>query len=172
MDGVLVTRRARYYETRELRALIELYESIYVRMMRLAPELDRLSGTAVSRVAGVQSLYLTILERHKYTTSLNLTYRFADDDAWSLEPSARICVYHDVRAVELISHCRRRRPRGAVAFRRGRMPEVDRKWVMNRFLLKWLKFCTHQGHIFLDCTVDRDPEFTRLVRGESPTFSG
>ena len=32
------------------------------------------------------------------------------------------------------------------------MPELDYRWEMNRFLSKWLKFCTHQGHIFLACT--------------------
>ena len=43
------------------------------------------------------------------------------------------------------------------------MPEVDRKWNMNRFLLKWLKFCTHQGHLFLDCTTREAAEMHRLL---------
>ena len=144
--------QARFYRPRDLAALISLYEANYVRMMQLAPELDRLSDTVVSRVAGALDLYMTVLERHKYTTTVNLTYRFDGDDSSALEPNARICVYHDVRSVELVSHCRRRRVRSYQPWPVGRMPEVERRWEMNRFLLKWLKFCAHQGHIFLQCT--------------------
>ena len=83
----------------------------------------------------------------------SLTYRFEDAENLALEPNARVCVYHDVRAAELVSHCRRKRTRKARAWIRGRMPELDRRWEMNRFLYKWLKFCSNQGHIFLNCTV-------------------
>lgn len=140
------------YRHHDLAALIELYEGNYLRLLRLIPDLDRIDGTVVSRVAGALDLYLTVDERFKYTTSLTLTYRFDDSDGIALEPNARVCVYHDVRAAELVSHCRRRRRRGLRPWVRGRMPELEYRWDMNRFLGKWLKFCTHQGHIFLACT--------------------
>ena len=145
----------RFRESPDLAALIELYESNYVRLMRLAPELDAIQGTARSRVAGALDLYLSVDERFKYTTSLLLTYRFDGDDGIALEPRARINVYHDVRAAEVVSHHRRRRPRGFLAWRHGHMPEVQRRWTMNRFLNKWLRFCAHQGHLFLACTASR-----------------
>jgi uncharacterized protein YqiB (DUF1249 family) len=132
--------------------------------MQLAPELDELTGTNVSRVAGALNLYLTVLERHKYTTTINLSYTFDVEESASLEPNARICVYHDVRSVELISHCRRRRYRTQRPWRKGRMPEVNRKWEMNRFLLKWLKFCAFQGHLFLTSTSVGAPEVDTMVR--------
>lgn len=139
-------------ETHNLADLIDLYESNYVRLMRLAPELTQIRNTVVSRVAGAQDLYLTVDESFKYTTSLRLSYAFRDDDDTALEPNARICVYHDVRAVELVSHYRRRRSTKVNPWMRGRMPEVERRWKMNWFLRKWLRFCTHQGHLFLACT--------------------
>ena len=146
-------RLARYQESRDLAALISLYEANYVRLAQLAPELERFDGAVVSRVGGALDLYLDVVERHAYTTTLDLTYLFDTSDGLPvLEPNARLRVYHDVRAVELLSHCRRRRSRRHHPRPRGRMPEVDRKWEMNRFLLKWLKFCTHQGHLFLECT--------------------
>jgi uncharacterized protein YqiB (DUF1249 family) len=38
------------------------------------------------------------------------------------------------------------------------MPELNRRWELNRFLHKWLGFCQRQGHIFLRCTaVSVDP---------------
>ena len=157
----------RFRRRRDLSALIDQYEGNFVRLMKLAPELEQLNGTSVSRVSGAVALYLTIVERHKYTTTINLTYLFKPPPnlthSWSLEPDARICIYHDVRAVELISHCRRRRSRTLHPWRRGRMPEVDRKWEMNRFLSKWLRFCIHQGHLFLNCTVGSDPHFETLA---------
>ena len=133
----------------DLPALINLHESNYVRLMRLIPELQRMRGTVVSRVSGALDLYLSIDESYKYTTNLLLTYRFRDADKIALEPRAKICVYHDVRAADLVSHCRRHRSRKLFPWRRGHMPELDRRWEMNRFLYKWLRFCTHQGHLFL-----------------------
>jgi uncharacterized protein YqiB (DUF1249 family) len=127
------------HQTRDLAALIDLYEANYLRLMQLVPELDHFAqGTVVSRVAGALDLFLTVQERFKYTTAISLTYRFeGDDGALILEPFARISIYHDVRAAEVVSHCRRkrvyaRRRRG----RLDRMPEVHRRFELNRFLLK------------------------------------
>ncbi len=159
-------RQLERFQTRDLAALIDLYEANYLRLMQLTPELDAFErGTVVSRVSGALDLYLTVHERFKYTTSISLTYRFDGDDGDVLEPFARICVYHDVRAVEVVSHCRRRRIYSSR--RRGlrpeRMPEVNRRWELNRFLLKWLRFCTNQGHMFLDATVTRVPQAYRYI---------
>ena len=150
---VLQTTTLERYRHRDLPALIDLYEGNYLRVMRLLPELENLEGTLVSRVAGALNLYATIEERFKYTTTLLLTYRFDDETGVALEPNARVCVYLDVRAAELVSHCRRKRTRTVRSWMRGRMPELDHRWEMNRFLYKWLRFCSNQGHIFLNCTV-------------------
>ena len=139
------------FKHRDLATLINLYESNYLRLLRLIPDLDTLEDTVVSRVAGALDLYLSIEERFKYTTTLSLTYCFVDQEHLVLEPNARICVYHDVRAADLVSHCRRKHSRKVRPWIRGRMPELDRRWEINRFLYKWLRFCTHQGHIFLNC---------------------
>jgi uncharacterized protein YqiB (DUF1249 family) len=159
------------HQTRDLAALIDLYEANYLRLMQLVPELDHFAqGTVVSRVAGALDLFLTVQERFKYTTAISLTYRFeGDDGALILEPFARISIYHDVRAAEVVSHCRRkrvyaRRRRG----RLDRMPEVHRRFELNRFLLKWLRFCTHQGHIFLSATARVDEAAYRLIRHYQP----
>jgi uncharacterized protein YqiB (DUF1249 family) len=136
---------------RNLAGLIGLYESNYIRLMRLVPELHAMEGTTVSRVADALELYLTVLERSKYTTLLALTYQFQDGDELFAEPNARIRVYHDVRAAEVLSQVRRRRSNLVRRWRRRHMPELDRKWELNRFLYKWLGFCQRQGHIFLNC---------------------
>ncbi len=134
---------------RDIAGLIRIYEANYVRLARLVPDLPGCDRVMVSRVAGALDLHLEIVDRQPYTTSLVLTYRFTDRDGCALEPNAWINVYHDVRAAEVVSHCRRRKSRSVRPRTPGRMPELDRKWRMNRFLLKWLGFCTYQGHIFI-----------------------
>ena len=131
-------------------------EANYVRLAKLIPDLPACDRAMVSRVAGALDLHLGIIERQPYTTSLVLTYRFPDGGECVLEPNARINVYHDVRAAEIVSHSRRRVNRSVSPWTPGRMPELDRKWRMNRFLVKWLRFCTYQGHIFLS-RGDSDP---------------
>lgn len=151
MHETLVAKLA-LHQPRNLAGLIDIYESNYHRIMRLVPEIDEMQGTTVSRVAGALDLYLTVLERFKYTTTIALTYQFEDQEEPIAEPNARIRVYHDVRVVEVLSHHRRRRRQTMLRWQQGRMPELDRKWEMNRFLQKWLGFCLRQGHIFLRCT--------------------
>ena len=134
---------------RDIAGLIRIYEASYVRLTKLVPDLSACNRVMISRVAGALDLHLEIIERQPYTTSLVLTYRFPDYDGFLLEPNARINVYHDVRAAEVLHHSRRRKNHTIRPWTPGRMPELDRKWQMNRFLLKWLRFCTFQGHIFL-----------------------
>jgi len=139
------------HRPRNLAALIDMYEGNYFRLMRLVPELDQMRGTLVSRVQGSLDLYLTVLERFPYTSTIALTYRFDDPDGPIAEPNVRVCIYHDVKAVDVISHSSRRL-RLVRPWRRGHMPELERKWRLNRFLQKWLGFCLRQGHLFLRCT--------------------
>ena len=159
--------RARF-GARDISGLIRIYEANYVRLARLVPDPAACDRVMVSRVAGALDLYLERIEHQRYTTSLVLTYRFPDGDGYVFEPNARINVYHDVRAAEVVSHCRRRKRRGAARpWTPGRMPELDRKWRMNRFLLKWLRFCTFQGHLFIP-GVTPTLEGPALADGSSP----
>ena len=152
------TARPTRFGARDIGGLIRIYEASYVRLTKLAPDLPACNGVMISRVAGALDLHLDIIERQRYTTSLVLTYRFPESDGCVLEPNARINVYHDVRAAEIVSHSRRRLNRSVHPWSPGRMPELDRKWRMNRFLVKWLRFCTYQGHIFLPgVTATLDP---------------
>ena len=138
---------------RTLSSLIDLHESNYHRLLRLAPDLRDIEGTVASRVAGALDLFLTVHRQERYTTTLSLTYRF-DDGA---QPDAAIVVYHDVLAAELVN-VNRRRPSRNRSWPKGQIPELDRKWRTNRFLQKWLGFCHRQGHLFLLATCPRVAE--------------
>ena len=86
---------------RTLAGLMSMYERNWKHFGELAPELQRIEGTTVSRVAGALDLYLTVLERAPYTTTLLLTYHFDRAQDQAAEPNACLRVYHDARMVEL-----------------------------------------------------------------------
>ena len=96
----------------------------------------------ISSVAGHQDLYLSVRERCKYTTMLNMTYRFGDDGNTVFEPDLELKVYHDARVVEVQQF--RKRQQGWVF----NDYSLQHKWAMNRFLFKWLGYCGYQGHYF------------------------
>src|SRR3954454_4240190 len=71
-----VTWRAR---PRSFVALMGLYESNYIRLSWLAGEALALDGQHRSKVPGDCDLLLTLTDRSPYTTTVNLTYLFAEE---------------------------------------------------------------------------------------------
>ena len=128
---------------RNFPGLMALYEENYMRLRRLVPRVDAIDGSAVSRVCGCVDLHVTIIERARYTTTLRLTYAFADADDVRYEPDLRIRVQHDARTAEAMEvHM----GRGRYHFDARRT--LERCWERNRFLHKWLGYCLHRGHRF------------------------
>ena len=132
----------------DLPALMELYELNYIQLRRLVPDLDAIQDRSTSRVHGALNLYLTVLERSKYTTTLHLSYQFNDKDGDFPAPDLVVRMYHDAQAAEVISRGRRRGRREAEYDRFHHHYPISVKWQVNRFLHKWLGYCLHQGHAF------------------------
>ena len=135
-------RRGRAANARSFAGLMELYEQNYLRLRNLAPDLA-VADEMVSSVPEHQDLYLSVTERCPYTTMLRLTYRFDDEQGKALfEPDLHLKVYHDARVVEVMQY--HSRSRGPMLI--GDL--IEKKWMMNRFLYKWLGYCQYQGHYF------------------------
>lgn len=131
--------------------LMSLYESNYLRLLRLIPELERLDGCYRSRVAGDCDLYVEIVERCRYTVTLALTYRFESDDGILADPDVRVRAYLDGQLAEAMSigdedhrHAELRR------LMRAHKEELDVRWKRNVVLNKWLDYLTEQGHLVLE----------------------
>ena len=131
--------------------LMSLYESNYLRLLRLIPELERLDGCYRSRVAGDCDLYVEIVERCRYTVTLALTYRFESDDGILADPDVRVRAYLDGQLAEAMSigdedhrHAELRR------LMRAHKEELDVRWQRNVILNKWLDYLTEQGHLVLE----------------------
>ncbi len=134
-------RKGRAANSRSFAGLMELYEFNYMRLRNIAPDLN-IADEMISSVPEHQDLFLSITERCKYTTMLRLTYRFEDERQILFEPDLHLKVYHDARVVEVQQfHSRSRGPLYIANM-------IEQKWMMNRFLYKWLGYCLHQGHYF------------------------
>jgi len=134
-------RRGRSANPRSFAGLMELYEQNYIRLRNIAPDLA-IADEMISSVPEHQDLFLSITERCKYTTMLRMTYQFEDEGQQLLEPDLHLKVYHDARVVEVQQfHSRTRGPLYLANM-------IEQKWLMNRFLYKWLGYCLHQGHYF------------------------
>ncbi len=130
--------------------LMALYESNYLRLLQLIPELDRLDGCFRSRVAGHCDLHVEILERCRYTVTLSLTYHLETDDGLLVDPDMTVRAYLDGQLAEVmaVGNCERQgRLRELV---REHRKELDRRWRRNIVLNKWLDYLSDQGHLVLE----------------------
>ena len=130
--------------------LMDLYELNYIGLRRLVPKVPEAGVCLVSQVEHALDLYLTIGDRFRYTTELNLTYRFPRGDGRVPEPDLRVRVYHDARQAEVMAVQLRHLP----AFDASIQSELYARWHANRFLYKWLNYLLHQGHRF-EAATDR-----------------
>ena len=130
--------------------LMALYESNYLRLLQLVPELERLDGCFRSRVAGDCELFVEVLERCRYTITMSLTYQFDSDDGCIADPDVKVRAYLDGRLAEAMNlggdhqHAELRR-----LIRKNRR-ELDARWRRNMILNKWLDYLSHQGHLILE----------------------
>lgn len=134
---------------RSFTGLMTMYESNYLRLLRLAPALRELEGAHVSRVPGDCDLHLEVLERTPYTSTLSMTYRFEEaGEGIVADPDLTVRVYFDgclAEAMHLADHHRHELFRQlASAFR----SELDSRWARNVMLNKWLEYCLDRGHAF------------------------
>jgi uncharacterized protein len=130
--------------------LMSVYESNFLRLLNLIPELKQLDGCYRSRVAGDCDLHLDILKRERYTLTLALTYYFESDSGRVADPDMLVRVYLDGQQAEAMSLGEDHR---SVEFRRLCRPnggELGRRWTRNVILNKWLEYLLDQGHLILE----------------------
>jgi len=80
--------------------LMTLYESNYVRLGWLLPDADKLDGERISSPGVDLPLHARLLERARYTTTIHLTYFFADERERVADPDLTVRLYHDARLAE------------------------------------------------------------------------
>ena len=131
--------------------LMALYESNYLRLQQLIPDLNRLDGYYRSRVAGDADLHLEIVERSRYTITLSLSYFFDEGGARVADPDMRVRVYLDGQLAEAMQFTGdHRHEHGLRRLIRAHRHELDQRWRRNMVLNKWLEYLMDQGHLILE----------------------
>ena len=127
-----------------------MYESNYLRLMRLIPELERLDGCFRSRVAGDCELFVDVLERCRYTVTLSLTYFFEGENGRVADPDMTVRAYLDGRLAEAMSLSGNHRHSEFRRLAKAHRAELNTRWQRNVVLNKWLEYLSDQGHLVLD----------------------
>lgn len=133
---------------RTFSGLMGLYESNYLRMSWLVPDLRRIPDGQVSAPAGDLPLYLNVLDLGPYTTTLHLTYRFEEDGHLVADPDLTVRIYHDARMAETLFCTEHHRHRVLEPFRTLPGRALRQRWERNMMLNKWLEYCADAGHRF------------------------
>jgi len=142
--------------------LMGLYAENYQHLMRLfAP--DRLvEGRYASSVGDGLDVRLDVIECHRYTVELRMTYDILDPLTGEPDPSAYVRLYRDARQAET-THCYVGRRWQDVM---GMYPPADElvshRLRMNTFLGKWLEYLAERGHGV--ATLRRTGEAVETVR--------
>ena len=89
---------------------------------------------------------LDVLERHRYTLDLHLTYDFVDAVTGEASPSAQLRVYHDAHMAEVLDLCADRRLARAIGPLLPARGVFQRRVRMSSFLNRWLEYLAEQGH--------------------------
>jgi uncharacterized protein len=130
--------------------LMALYESNFLRLLQLIPEIGRLDGCYRSRVAGDCDLYVEIIETSRYTVTLSLTYHLPTDQGMLADPDITVRVYLDGQQAEVLAIGERQRHEALRRLVFAHREELDRRWRFNIVLNKWLDYLYDQGHLILD----------------------
>ena len=130
--------------------LMSLYESNYLRLLQLIPEIERLDGCFRSRVAGQCDLHVEVLERCRYTVTLSLTYHFETDQGGIADPDMMVRVYLDGELAESMSLGAKQRHERLRKLVSSQDRELDARWKRNIILNKWLEYLSDQGHLILE----------------------
>lgn len=133
---------------RSFAGLMTLYEANYVRLAQLVGAPERLPDHGRSTAREDLPLHFTVLERCRYTTALHLTYWFPRGVGAVADPDLVVRVYHDARLAEACSCSPRHHHRALTPYAREAASELDRRWLMNVMLAKWLEYCIEQEHRF------------------------
>ena len=126
--------------------LMGLYAENYSRLTRVfGPERLAL-GRFMSKAGDGLDLTLEVLEQHRYTLDLRLSYLFRDEHSGNPDPSAHVRLYRDARMAEVTTCYVGSRLEDVL----GRFPSpkaaVDHRLRMSSFLGKWLEYLEGQGH--------------------------
>lgn len=147
--------------------LMGLYAENHQRLTRLFEPARLAPGNYLSRNGDGLDVRLDVIEQHRYTTELRLSYAMRDPVTGEPDPSAWLRLYHDARQVEA-THCYvGRRWQDVIGLYPPPAEVVDHRMRMNTFLGKWLQYLAERGHGVATLSIDDGAPAPDLARPPS-----
>jgi uncharacterized protein YqiB (DUF1249 family) len=126
--------------------LMALYTENEARLARLFAPRDLPVGRYQSDIGDGLPLQVDVIEQHRHTTELRLTYAIFDPVTGEPDPSAYLRLYHDTRQLEA-THCYvGRRWQDVIGMFPPPAQLIGHRLRMNTFLGKWLEYLADRGH--------------------------
>ena len=126
--------------------LMGLYAENYHRLARLFAPQRLAVGSYLSSLDDGLYVRLDVVERHRYTLDLHLTYCFVDRETGELAPNAQLRMYDDAHMAEVMHlHADRRLARAIGPLKPARSI-FQQRLRMSSFLNRWLEYLAEQGH--------------------------
>ncbi|HEY0660732.1 MAG TPA: DUF1249 domain-containing protein [Lysobacter sp.] len=142
----LAARTARIPRLSRFGWLMALYAENHARLTRLFEPADLAVGHYASDIGDGVALRLDVIEQHRYTTELRMTYAMRDPLTGEPDPSAYLRVYHDAHQLEA-THCYvGRRWQDVIGMYPPPAQLIGHRLRMNTFLGKWLQYLAESGH--------------------------
>ena len=143
-----VQNAARKRYSIDLNAHMAECEANYARLMRIMPMLADGDRSVFAMVLGESEprVILRVVERHKYTTVIELKQENAPGTSEDVpETRLGIRLYHDAKAAEVIAFQDQRRFKAVYGYPNRQMRHPDEKVQINRFLGEFLRMCIAHG---------------------------
>lgn len=126
--------------------LMALYAENHARIARLFCARTLAPGRWISDVGDGLPLVIDVIEQHRYTSEVRLSYAMPDPVTGEPDPSAYLRVYHDARQLEA-THCYvGRRWQDVIGLNPSPERLLGHRMRMNTFLGKWLQYLGERGH--------------------------
>lgn len=159
----LAVRTARIPTLSRFGWLMALYTENHERLEQLFQPAALDAGRYVSSVGDGLDLHVEVIEQHRYTTELRLTYAMPDPVTGQPDPSAYLRQYHDARQLEA-THCYiGRRWQDVLGMYPPPAELIGHRLRMNTFLGKWLQYLVERGH-GTPTLVPHEKKFSELAK--------
>ena len=121
--------------------LEKLCESNFDKLFQLIPQLCSFQQCAIGEALNKMALHIKIIERSKYTLTIELNYYFNTDRASLNSPAIKIRIYLDAKQAEVIQYDEKQMVSLVYKDPAQTIEIMQYKWRLNYFLQKWLDHC-------------------------------
>jgi uncharacterized protein YqiB (DUF1249 family) len=126
--------------------LMGLYAENYWRLIQTFAPHQLKMGSYISSIHDQLDVRVELIQTHRYTLELRLSYLFTDPISGYPDPSANVRLYRDAQMAEVIACYASTRLSDVL----GLAPEPHDLWAhrlrMNSFFNKWLDYLSQRGH--------------------------